>query len=83
MINSIFQINFRKTVFSAHNKLLKKGFLVLTLLLSATANYADNVDFNAALRIARTYVNISKKAAKNLKNTCCSNDNATALLRLQ
>ena len=67
MINSIFQINFRKTVFSAHNKLLKKGFLVLTLLLSATANYADNVDFNAALRIARTYVNISKKTAKNLK----------------
>ena len=67
MINSIFQINFRKTVFSAHNKLLKKGFLVLTLLFSATANYADNVDFNAALRIARTYVNISKKAAKNLK----------------
>ena len=67
MINSIFQINFRKTVFSAHNKLLKKGFLVLTLLLSATANYADNVDFNAALRIARTYVNISKKSAKNLK----------------
>ena len=67
MINSIFQINFRKTVFSAHNKLLKKGFLILTLLLSATANYADNVDFNAALRIARTYVNISKKAAKNLK----------------
>ena len=67
MINYIFQINFRKTVFSAHNKLLKKGFLVLTLLLSATANYADNVDFNAALRIARTYVNISKKAAKNLK----------------
>ena len=67
MINSIFQINFRKTVFSAHNKLLKRGFLVLTLLLSATANYADNVDFNAALRIARTYVNISKKVAKNLK----------------
>ena len=67
MINSIFQINFRKTVFSAHNKLLKRGFLVLTLLFSATANYADNVDFNAALRIARTYVNISKKAAKNLK----------------
>ena len=67
MINSIFQINLRKTVFSAHNKLLKRGFLVLTLLLSATANYADNVDFNAALRIARTYVNISKKAAKNLK----------------
>ena len=71
MINSIFQINFRKTVFSAHNKLLKKGFLVLTLLLSATANYADNVDFNTALRIARTYVNISKKAAKNLK-TCAA-----------
>ena len=67
MINSIFQINFRKTVFSAHNKLLKKGFLVLTLLFSATANYADNVDFNAALRIARTYVNISKKSAMNLK----------------
>ena len=67
MINSIFQINFRKTVFSAHNKLLKRGFLVLTLLFSATANYADNVDFNAALRIARTYVNISKKSAKNLK----------------
>ena len=67
MINSIFQINFRKTVFSAHNKLLKRGFLILTLLFSATANYADNVDFNAALRIARTYVNISKKAAKNLK----------------
>ena len=67
MINSIFQINFRKTVFSAHNKLLKRGFLVLTLLFSATANYADNVDFNAAMRIARTYVNISKKAAKNLK----------------
>ncbi|WP_314697646.1 thiol protease/hemagglutinin PrtT [Prevotella jejuni] len=67
MINSIFQINFRKTVFSAHNKLLKRGFLVLTLLFSATANYADNVDFSAALRIARTYVNISKKVAKNLK----------------
>lgn len=67
MISSIFQINFRKTVFSAHNKLLKRGFLILTLLFSATANYADNVDFNAALRIARTYVNISKKAAMNLK----------------
>ena len=67
MINSIFQINFRKAVFSAHNKLLKRGFIVLTLLLSATANYADNIDFNAALRIARTYVNISKKAVKNLK----------------
>ena len=67
MISSIFQINFRKTVFSAHNKLLKKGFLVLTLLFSATANYADNVDFNDALRIARTYVNISKKSAMNLK----------------
>nr|WP_042856323.1 thiol protease/hemagglutinin PrtT [Prevotella sp. C561] len=46
---------------------MKRGFLVLTLLFSATANYADNVDFNAALRIARTYVNISKKSAKNLK----------------
>ena len=63
----IFQINSKKTVFSAHNNLLRRSFLILSLLLSVTANYADNVDFNTALRIARTYVNISKTAAQNVK----------------
>ena len=67
MINSIFQFNNKRTVFSAQNNIIKRGFLVLSLLLSATANYAEDVDFNTALRIARTYVNVSKKAAQNLK----------------
>ena len=67
MTYSIFQINSKKTVFSAHNNLLRRSFLILSLLLSVTANYADNVDFNTALRIARTYVNVSKKAALNVK----------------
>ena len=67
MTYSIFQINSKKTVFSAHNNLLRRSFLILSLLLSVTANYADNVDFNTALRIARTYVNISKTAAQNVK----------------
>ena len=67
MTYSIFQINSKKTVFSAHNNLLRRSFLILSLLLSVTANYADNVDFNTALSIARTYVNISKKAALNVK----------------
>ena len=67
MTYSIFQINSNKTVFSAQNILLRRSFLILSLLLSVTANYADNVDFNTALRIARTYVNISKKAALNVK----------------
>ena len=67
MTYSIFQINSKKTVFSAQNILLRRSFLILSLLLSVTANYADNVDFNTALRIARTYVNVSKKAALNEK----------------
>ena len=67
MTYSIFQINSKKTVFSAQNILLRRSFLILSLLLSVTANYADNVDFNTALRIARTYVNISKTAAQNVK----------------
>jgi len=67
MTYSTFQINSKKTVFSAHNNLLKRSFLILSLLLSVTANYADNVDFNTALRIARTYVNVSKTAAQNVK----------------
>jgi len=67
MTYSIFQINSKKTVFSAHNNLLRRSFLILSLLLSVTANYADNVDFNTALSIARTYVNVSKKAALNVK----------------
>ena len=67
MIYSIFQINSKKTVFSAQNILLRRSFLILSLLLSVTANYADNVDFNTALSIARTYVNVSKKAAQNVK----------------
>ena len=67
MINSIFQFDNKRTVFSAQNNIIKRGFLVLSLLLSVTANYADNVDFNTALRIARAYVNISKKAAQNVK----------------
>ena len=67
MTYSIFQINSKKTVFSAQNILLRRSFLILSLLLSVTANYADNVDFNTALRIARTYVNFSKTAAQNIK----------------
>ena len=67
MTYSIFQINSKKTVFSAQNILLRRSFLILSFLLSVTANYADNVDFNTALRIARTYVNISKTAAQNVK----------------
>lgn len=67
MTYSIFQINSKKTVFSAHNNLLRRSFLILSLLLSVTANYADNVDFNTALRIARTYVNVSKTTAQNIK----------------
>ncbi|ANR73292.1 peptidase [Prevotella scopos JCM 17725] len=47
--------------------LLKRSFLILFLLLSVTTNYADNVDFNTALRIARAYVNTSKKDAQNIK----------------
>ena len=67
MTYSIFQINSKKTVFSAHNNLLRRSFLILSLLLSVTANYADNVDFNTALSIARTYVNVSKTTAQNIK----------------
>ena len=67
MTNSISQINSKKTVFSAQNILLKRSFLILFLLLSVTTNYADNVDFNTALRIARAYVNVSKKDAQNIK----------------
>ena len=67
MTYSIFQINSKKTVFSAHNNLLRRSFLILSLLFSVTANYADNVDFNTALSIARTYVNVSKTAAQNVK----------------
>ena len=67
MTYSIFQINSKKTVFPAQNILLRRSFLILSLLLSVTANYADNVDFNTALRIARTYVNVSKTAAQNVK----------------
>ena len=67
MTYSTFQINSKKTVFSAQNILLRRSFLILSLLLSVTANYADNVDFNTALRIARTYVNVSKTAAQNIK----------------
>ena len=67
MTYSTFQINSKKTVFSAQNILLRRSFLILSLLLSVTANYADNVDFNTALSIARTYVNVSKTAAQNVK----------------
>ena len=67
MTYSIFQINSKKTVFSAQNILLRRSFLILSLLLSVTANYADNVDFNTALSIARTYVNVSKTTAQNVK----------------
>ena len=67
MTYSIFQTKNKKTVFSAQNILLRRSFLILSLLLSVTANYADNVDFNTALRIARTYVNVSKTAAQNVK----------------
>ena len=67
MTYSTFQINSKKTVFSAQNILLRRSFLILSLLLSVTANYADNVDFNTALRIARTYVNVSKTVAQNIK----------------
>ena len=67
MTNSISQINSKKIVFSAQNILLKRSFLILFLLLSVTTNYADNVDFNTALRIARAYVNTSKKDAQNIK----------------
>ena len=77
MTYSIFQINSKKTVFSAQNILLRRSFLILSLLLSVTANYADNVDFNTALSIARTYVNVSKKAAQNVKTRAA----ATATLQ--
>ena len=77
MTYSIFQINSKKTVFSAQNILLRRSFLILSLLFSVTANYADNVDFNTALSIARTYVNVSKKAAQNVKTRAA----ATATLQ--
>ena len=77
MTYSIFQTKNKKTVFSAHNNLLRRSFLILSLLLSVTANYADNVDFNTALSIARTYVNVSKKAALNVKTRAA----ATATLQ--
>ena len=67
MIKSLFYLNIKRTVFSAHNRMLQRGLLVLSFLCSVSANYADNVDFNTALRIARTYVNVSKKAAQNAK----------------
>ena len=47
--------------------MLQRGLLVLSFLCSVSANYADNVDFKTALRIARAYVNVSQKTVKNLK----------------
>lgn len=67
MTHSLFNFNIRKTAQSAHSHLLLRGILALSLLSSAPAGYADNVDFNTALRIARLYVNVSQKAAKSLK----------------
>ena len=67
MIKSLFYFNIKRTVFSAHNRMLQRGLLVLSFLCSVSANYADNIDFNTALSIARTYVNVSKKAALNVK----------------
>ena len=67
MTHSLFNFNIRKTAQSAHSRLLLRGILALSLLSSASAGYADNVDFNTALRIARLYVNVSQKAAKSLK----------------
>ena len=67
MIKSLFYFNIKRMVFSAHNRMLLRGLLVLSFLCSVSANYADNVDFKTALRIARTYVNVSKKAAQNIK----------------
>ena len=67
MIKSLFNFNITRTIFSAHNRMLQRGLLVLSFLCSVSANYADNVDFKTALRIARAYVNVSQKTAKNLK----------------
>ena len=67
MIKSLFYFNIKRTVFSAHNRMLLRGLLVLSFLCSVSENYADNVDFNTALHIAKTYVNVSKKAALNVK----------------
>ncbi len=67
MIKSLFYFNIKRTVFSAHNRMLQRGLLVFSFLCSVSANYADNVDFNTALSIARTYVNVSKTTAQNIK----------------
>ena len=50
-----------------HKNTLKRGFLVLSLLFLVTSNYAKEVNFKTALRIARTYINISQKTVKSLK----------------
>ena len=67
MIKSLFYFNVKRTIFSAHNRMLQRGLLVLSFLCSISANYADNVDFKTALRIAKAYVNVSQKTVKNLK----------------
>ncbi len=67
MIKSLFYFNVKRTIFSAHNRMLQRGLLVLSFLCSVSANYADNVDFKTALRIAKAYVNVSQKTVKNLK----------------
>ena len=67
MIKSLFYFNIKRTIFSPRNRMLQRGLLVLSFLCSVSANYADNVDFKTALRIARAYVNVSQKTVKNLK----------------
>ncbi len=67
MIKSLFYFNIKRTIFSTRNRMLQRGLLVLSFLCFVSANYADNVDFKTALRIARAYVNVSQKTVKNLK----------------
>ncbi|MGP1416549.1 thiol protease/hemagglutinin PrtT [Prevotella fusca] len=67
MIKSLFHFNIKRTLFSAHNRILQRGLVVLFLLCSVSANYADNVDFKTALRIARQYVKVSQRAVKGMR----------------
>jgi len=76
MTYSIFQINSKKTVLSAHNNLLRRSFLILSLLLSVTASYADNVDFNTALATSSMFglakeINIYYQAVTSREGVVC------------
>ena len=67
MIDLTLRSNNKRTALFMHKNTLKRGFLILSLLFLVTSNYAKEVNFNTALHIARTYINISQKTAKSLK----------------